>query len=93
MKMDILVNGKFVGEADDPVAFAEAIREKRRKNLLPAEMSVRIDEEREMIFITTETGRVIRPLIVVKNGLSLLRSEHLEMIRTGKMLFSDLVKQ
>jgi len=92
-KMDILVNGKFVGETDNPTQFAENIKEKRRKNLLPPEMSIRIDEEREIIFITTETGRVIRPLIIVKNGESMLRPEHMELIRNGKMLFSDLVKQ
>ncbi len=93
MKMDILVNGKFVGETDSPEAFADGIREKRRKGLLPQEMSIRVDEEREMIFITTETGRVIRPLIVVRGGKSLLRPEHMDMIRGGKMSFSDLVKQ
>ena len=71
----------------------ENLKEKRRKNLLPHEMSVRIDEEREIIFITTETGIAIRPLIVAKNGESMLKTEHMELIRGGKMVFSDLVKQ
>jgi len=93
MVTDIFLNGRFVGEAENPKQFVENLRDKRRKSMLPMEFSIRYDDDRDMIFLTTETGRLIRPLIVVKSGKSLLTSEHMTLIKEGKMVFSDLVKQ
>ncbi|MFC1685550.1 DNA-directed RNA polymerase subunit B [Nanoarchaeota archaeon] len=90
---DIFYNGKFVGETNEPKEFAEKVKDKRRQSLLPQEMSIRLVEENDMILITTETGRVIRPLIVVKNGEPMINNEHLEQIKEGRLNFSDLVKQ
>ena len=90
---DIFYNGKFVGESEDPQGFIDRVREKRRKNNLPQELSARFDEENDTVFITTESGRVIRPLVVVKDGKSLLNEEHVNSLREGKMTFADLVKQ
>jgi len=90
---DIFYNGKFVGEAENPRDFIEKIKDKRRGSQLPQEMGIRYDESNDQIFITTETGRVIRPLLVVKNGELLLKDEHLDMLKEGKLAFQDLVKQ
>jgi len=90
---DIFYNGKFVGETDNPTEFAEKIRDKRRNSQFPQELGVRFDDSNDMIFITTETGRVIRPLLVVKNGELVLKEEHIEMLKEKKLAFADLVKQ
>lgn len=92
-KTDIFYNGKFVGSVDNPLEFAEKVREKRRKGTLPNELSIRYDEDAETLLITTETGRVIRPLVVVKNGQSVLKDDHIKAMKDGKLNFSDLVKQ
>jgi len=40
-------------------------------------MSFREDEGIQTIYISTESGRVLRPLIIVENGISKLKNEHL----------------
>jgi len=91
--MDVFYNGKFIGEVEEPEKFVEQVKEKRRAHLLPTELSVRIDDEKEIVFLNTDTGRVLRPLVIVKDGKSLLRQEHLDMLKDNRLVFSDLVKQ
>ena len=90
MTTDIFLNGKFVGETDNPEAFANTVREKRRAQELPSEMSVKYDKVFDMIFMTTDIGRVLRPLIIAKNGKSMLQEEHIKKIRSGEMSWNDL---
>ncbi len=93
MVTDIIVNGKFVGETDNPKELISSIKEKRRKGLLPIELSIKFDEEKDAIVMTTSVGRVLRPLIVVENGKSLLTKEHINLLKEGKLTFKDLIKQ
>jgi DNA-directed RNA polymerase subunit B' len=90
---DIIYNGKFLGETDNPQEFIWKLKEKRRVNELPLELSVRHQKSRDSIFLTTETGRIIRPLIIVKNSEPLLKPEHISLLKEGKLTFTDLVKQ
>ena len=93
--IDIFYNGKFAGEveAENVNSFVESLKERRRIGEFPVEMSFRFDEDKEAVFITTETGRVLRPLIVVKNGRSLCTQEHLKQVADGKLSWNDIVKQ
>lgn len=90
---DIIYNGKFLGETENPQEFIWKLKEKRRVNELPLELSIRHQKSRDSIFLTTETGRIIRPLIIVKNSEPLLKPEHISLLKEGKLTFTDLVKQ
>lgn len=90
---DVFYNGKFIGEITAPQDFANQVKEKRRKKELPIELSVRYDKERDAIMLTTESGRILRPLIVVKDGMPLLEKEHLESLSSGTLTFNDLVSK
>ena len=43
--------------------------------------------------MSTEIGRVLRPLIIVENGKSKLRDEHILLLEQDKISFNDLIKQ
>jgi len=90
---NIFFNGKFIGDANDGKNFAELIREKRRKNELPLELSIRYDETNNTIILLTEVGRVLRPLIITNNGKSRLTSEHVWKLKSDKMSWNDLIKE
>jgi len=90
---DLIYNGQFIGETEDVNAFVSNLKEKRRIGELPFELSIRYQKNRDCVFLTTETGRIIRPLIIVKNGESLLKQEHINLLKEGKLTFTDLVKQ
>jgi DNA-directed RNA polymerase beta subunit len=56
-------------------------------------MSIRHDKYLNIILISTEIGRVLRPLIIVENGQPRLKDEHLALIEQGKMKWDDLINQ
>ncbi len=90
---DVFFNGMFIGTVDDGKKFVKQIREKRRENLLPVQMSFREDEGIKTIYISTESGRVLRPLIIVENGTPRLKSEHLVQIEQGELGWKDLIEK
>ncbi|MFH1503194.1 MAG: DNA-directed RNA polymerase subunit B [Candidatus Diapherotrites archaeon] len=90
---DVFFNGMFIGTVEDGKKFVKQIREKRRENQLPAQMNFREDEGIKTIYISTEAGRVLRPLIVVENGISKIKSEHLVQIEQEEMKWNDLVQK
>lgn len=90
---DVFFNGMFIGTIEDGKKFVKQIREKRRENSLPIQMNFREDEGIKTIYISTESGRVLRPLIVVENGISKLKDEHLVRVEQEEMKWGDLVEK
>ena len=90
---DVFFNGMFIGTVEDGKKFVKQIREKRRENSLPIQMNFREDEGIKTIYISTESGRVLRPLIVVENGISKLKDEHLVQVEQEEMKWGDLVEK
>jgi DNA-directed RNA polymerase subunit B len=90
--VDVFLNGKFIGCVDNPKYFVKRIVEKRRKLEFSEQLSVRYNEVSQAIFILTEPGRVLRPLIVVENGKSKLTPEILIKIEQGELSWYDLLK-
>lgn len=91
--LDVFFNGKFIGNVKDGKQFFLNVREKRRKNELPNEMGLRYDDFMNTVSISTEVGRVIRPLIVVENGAPKLKDEHLKLIEQGTLTWSNLIEK
>jgi len=90
---DIFFNGRFIGLVENPEDFAKKVREARRKGEFPAELNIRSKNEADSVVITTETGRVLRPLIVIENSQSKLKDEHLVLLEQGKLTWNDLLKE
>jgi hypothetical protein len=67
------------------------IRERRRKTDLPEEMSIRFDRTLGTVFLSTEVGRVLRPLIIAEGGKPRLKKEYLEVIEQGSLSWQDLI--
>ncbi|MBI5148653.1 DNA-directed RNA polymerase subunit B'' [Candidatus Pacearchaeota archaeon] len=90
---DVFHNGKFIGSVENPVQFVEMVKEKRRNSELPIELSVRYDSGNDFIILSTDVGRVLRPLVVVKDGRSTLKREHLELMKKNVLSWNDLIKK
>ena len=91
MKTDIYFNGKYTGNTMDPYKFVDDIRKKRRLNIIPNQVNVAFYPQFEEVRISTEKGRVRRPLIIVENGKSKLTESILKKIETGKTDWSYLI--
>jgi len=92
-QFDIFYNGIFIGSVDNGKEFVGKIREERRKGALPVELSVRLDRFTDTIYISTEVGRVLRPLIIVENGKSRLTPEIEKLVQEGKLTWNNLIEE
>ncbi|MEK6918560.1 MAG: DNA-directed RNA polymerase subunit B'' [Nanoarchaeota archaeon] len=90
---DVFFNGRFVGSVDDEKEFIGKVKEMRRGDKLPMELSIGLNDELKTIIISSETGRVLRPIIIVDNGVSRFTEDHEASLAAGEMNWNDLLKQ
>jgi DNA-directed RNA polymerase subunit B len=90
---DVFFNGRFIGNVEDVEGFAKDVRKARRDGAFPLELSIRTESESGTITISTELGRVLRPMIIIDNGISKLTNEHLILLEQNKVTWRDLLKE
>ena len=90
---DVFFNGHFVGYVSDYKDFILKLKEKRRRGGLPIELSVMHNNALNNILLSTEIGRVMRPLIIVEDGKSRITPEHIKLVRDGGFKWDDLIKE
>jgi DNA-directed RNA polymerase subunit B len=100
MKKDyakIFIDGSLTGYSNNPEILLSSLKKERRKGDLSSEINFvhylnnEIGVSKE-IYINCDAGRVRRPLIIVDNGFSRLKKEHIEKISSGEWKWDDLVK-
>jgi len=92
-EIDLFYNGRFVDYVSDEKDFVNKLKNKRRAGELPIELSIRFDPYLNSVFLSTEIGRVLRPVIVVENKIPKLKNEHILLLKEGKITFNNLVEQ
>jgi len=90
---DVFFNGKFIGSVKNADDFVRKIKENRREGKLPIQLNARNDRSLEVVNISTEPGRTLRPLIIVEDGNPKLKSEHLIQIEQNEMTWDDLIQK
>jgi len=90
---DVFFNGIFMGVVEDHKKFIFNLRNKRRSGELHYQLSVRYDEQLDTVSISTEIGRVLRPLIIVDGGEPKLKEGHLEEIKEDRLTWNDLMSK
>lgn len=89
----VYVNGDLVGHHPKPMDMVNEIRGRRRNGMLSSEVNIRYDEEMNEVVINCDEGRLRRPLITVRGGKTILTRKHIEDIRSGKLVWSDLTRE
>ena len=87
----IHVNGDIFGLHKNPTKLVNQFKRRRRQGRIRSEVSIRHDSENRDVFINTDRGRILRPLLVLEDGDMKLSKESLENIRSGEWTFNDLV--
>ncbi|MFH1506594.1 MAG: DNA-directed RNA polymerase subunit B [archaeon] len=90
---EVFLDNKFIGTVKDPKHFVDQLVTERRMNKMPPSVNVMYDNKTNGVFIETSKGRVVRPLIVVKEGKSLVTERHVEQLKKSEINWSDLLKQ
>src|SRR5437867_11984817 len=81
-----------MGPKNEPDELVDEIKAKRRSGQIPDQVNVAHHKHLGEVKITTDTGRVRRPLIIVENGKSKLTQEHVEKLKKKEMGWDDLIK-
>jgi DNA-directed RNA polymerase subunit B len=89
---EIFLDGKYVGKANNPKKLVENIIENRRKGNLSEQVNVAYLEHLDEIRISTNEGRIRRPVIFVENGKPKLTKEHITKLKNGEISWSYLIK-
>lgn len=91
--VDVYVDEKFIGIAENPKEFVKAVKEERRAGKLPRTLNVSYDADFGEVNIHLAKGRARRPLIIVENGVPKLTEEHMKKLKNNEMKWEDLVKE
>ena len=89
----VYLNGDFVGYHNDPAELTDRIREERRRGKISSEVNVRFDDSTKEVIINCDRGRIRRPLLVVKNGTTVMNSDMLKQLQSREYSHEDLVKR
>jgi len=88
----VYINGRLIGFHDDLNSLSSELVKSRRTGKIESQVNVAMHKDTNELYINTDSGRVIRPLIVVEKGDCALKPEHLQQLKDGKMTWNDLVK-
>ncbi|MCS7106906.1 MAG: DNA-directed RNA polymerase subunit B [Acidilobaceae archaeon] len=100
----VFLDGRPIGYHEDGERLAREIRERRRANKLcegkaeehrcfeisVAHIRMGVADE---VYVNADEGRLLRPVIIVKNGKPALTKEWVEKIAAGKVSFWELVEK
>jgi len=91
--LEVFLNGSYIGNVSNSTKFVQLVKEKRRAGEFPLQMNIRRDEGLSTVSIYTETGRTLRPLIVVESGNSKLTGDILIQLEQGDIKWKDIVER
>ena len=88
----VFMDGIILGYTTTPDKVVEMLKQKRRKGALSFYINTAYSKEFNEVYINTDSGRLQRPLIVVENGKTLLKKEHVDALSKNEMTWDDLIK-
>jgi len=92
---DVFLNEKFIGtvEKEKVNEYAQKLREERRNGKLSLGLNIHYDDKRDELILDSSRGRVRRPLIVVKDGVSKVTPEHIKRLERDETTWKDLLNE
>lgn len=91
----VFLNGNIIGLHCNPSQLVDNLRLLRRRGKLNEFVSVFNDTKRKSVFISSDGGRLVRPLILVKDGVPLLTKQDIDNLKVNnaELEFGNFVKR
>lgn len=89
--VSVFLNGGIIGETDTPKEFVSAMVNLRRRNQLSSQTSISYFPNTREIHISTEAGRLVRPLFVVENGSLTFKLSLAKKLLNHEMTWTELL--
>ena len=93
----IFVDGRLIGYYKDGAELADSVRDLRRNSKIHPHVGISfhksdIEGSTRRLYVNCNAGRVLRPLIIIKDNKSLLTSELLDKISKKLLSWTDLLR-
>ncbi len=89
----IFVEGHLLGYTTNPSELVYAVREMRRRGEISSEVNIAYYKDHNEIYVNTDEGRIRRPLIIVRDGVPLLKARHVRNLQAERWRWNDLVRE
>ena len=90
-KTKVIVNGNWLGITDTPIEFYNFLKEKKYSGILNIYTSVAFNYNDKEILISNYAGRLIRPILKVKNNKVMFTQDMLDDIDNDDFTWNDLI--
>ncbi|TBU10981.1 subunit beta of DNA-directed RNA polymerase [Hamiltosporidium tvaerminnensis] len=89
----VFLNGMVVGVIQSPDSFIQTFKKIRRKGGVNGFVSIYKNEPQKTVNISTDNGRICRPLLIVENGRVLFTQEDGRYLKEGYKTFDTFVNE
>ena len=87
----LYVNGAWLGNVAEPMKVYQMLKEKKHKGIINIYTSIIFDVRRKEIRVCNDAGRLMRPLLRVKNNKLIVTPATIERIRKHELNWDDLL--
>ncbi|OMH79483.1 DNA-directed RNA polymerase III subunit RPC2, partial [Zancudomyces culisetae] len=89
----VMLNGALVGVTRAVGRLLREFRKLRRRGYISYFVSISLDEDKRVVNVAADNGRIVRPLLIVENGELRVKKEDIGLLVAGKLTFDDFLRQ
>ena len=89
-KVKVFINGTWVGITEEPLKLYNDLKEKKYKGIINIYASIVFDYKNQEIRVCNDGGRIMRPLLRVKDNNILLTKTIKKQLENGELSWDDL---
>ena len=90
-KVKVFVNGTWLGVTESPQKLYEYLKDKKARSQISVYTSIVFNYRKMEIRLCNDAGRLLRPLLRVRDNLPLIKREHLIALHSNKLHWDDLL--
>jgi len=90
-KVKVFINGTWIGIAANPLELYTSLKDKKQKGIINIYTSIIFDCKFQEIRVCTDSGRLSRPLLRIKNNNTLISEEILNKLKNNELNWDDLL--
>lgn len=90
-KVKVFINGNWIGVTDEPYELYTFLKKKKYTGVINVYTSIVFDYKNSEIRVCTESGRLTRPVLRVKNNNTILTKEIINKINNKEIKWDDLI--
>ena len=90
-KVKVFINGAWVGITDEPQSLYMSLKDKKYKGIINIYTSIIFDYKNKELRVCNDGGRMVRPLLRVKNNNVLITKTIIEKLKNNEMDWENLL--